>query len=225
MWFQPLTHWLLAVAVVSQAAGASTFNPPTPSPGPAAAALPELIPTRQSQFAIPFRIERSNDPAWQPIEAQLLVSTDQGSHWRLYDKGPTTQQRFTFHAGADGEYWFAVRTADRNGRVRPESITGPGLRVLVDTKPPGLKISAQTVDDGQVMVHWKIDEPHIKPDSLRIVYRPSPTEPWTAVPIDRQVIDPGSQFSDGRDDFPAPIGGRHSDPSGYLRRGRQFGDR
>ena len=122
--------------------------------------------------------------------AQLYVSTDRGTHWRLYIRVPTAQKRFTFRAGGDGEYWFAICTANRSGQVRPETIESPGLRVLVDTKPPVLRIAARPAQAGQVAVHWEIDEPNLKPNSLTIVYRPSPAEPWQAV-----AIDPRSQES------------------------------
>jgi hypothetical protein len=119
--------WFLAVAMVSQVGG-------DPATG-----LPELIPTRQSLFAIPFRVEPSNDPTWQPVEVQLHVSTDRGAHWRMYAKATTAQNHFTFRTWGDGEYWFAIRTADRSGQARPATITSPGLRVLVDAKSTALK--------------------------------------------------------------------------------------
>ncbi len=103
---------------------------------------------------------------------------------------PAAQRHFTFHSGGDGEYWFAICTADRSGQVRPRTIDSPGLRVLVDTRPPLLKIAAQPADGGRVTVRWGIDESNLKPNSLAIVYRPSPTEPWQAV-----AIDPRSQDS------------------------------
>jgi hypothetical protein len=65
-------------------------------------------------------------------------------------------------------------------------VSGPGLRVLVDTKQPVLKLSAEQDRDGQVLVRWEIDKPNINPDSLSIVYRPSPTGAWQAVPIDHE---------------------------------------
>ncbi len=178
MWLQPLSYWILAAALSAPAAGNPSVGPAMTRP-----TMPEPIATRQSKFSIPFRIERSNDPAWQPVEAQLYVSTDRGAHWRLYSKGPTTQKSFAFQAGGDGEFWFAIRTADRWGRVRPESIAAPNLRIVVDTKPPALKMTAKPRPDGQVSVRWEIDEPNLKPDSFRVVYRPSPTEPWQAAPL------------------------------------------
>ena len=208
MSLQPLLHWLLAVAVVSQAAAGPAFAPPTPAAAPATEAAPDLIATRHPQFTIPFRVERSEDPAWQPVEARLFVSTDRGAHWALYARAPTAKQEFTFRSGGDGEYWFAIRTADRSGRVRPETIVSPGLRVLVDTKPPVLKITARAIEDGQVLVHWQIDEPHLKPDSLKIVYRPSAVEPWLAVAIEPRTIDAAAVSQNGEVIFRAKPGSR-----------------
>ena len=121
---------------------------------------------------------------------------------------PTAKQQFTFRAGGDGEYWFAIGTADRSGRVRPDAITSPGLRVLVDTKAPVLKISAQAVEDGQVLVHWQIEESHLKPDSLKIVYRPSAVEPWMAVAVEPQTIDAAAVSQNGEVIFRPKAGSR-----------------
>jgi hypothetical protein len=141
MW---LSHWVLTAAMISQVGAAGpALAPPTAPP------MPELTPTQHSYFAIPFRIERSSDPSWQPVEAQLYVSADRGAHWRLYAKAPTTQKQFTFRAKSDGEYWFAVRTADRSGRIRPETIVVPGLRVMVDTKQPAKKLAAKPNQPGR----------------------------------------------------------------------------
>ena len=120
-------RWLLTTTMVSLAgvvAAAAAAEPPKPTV------------MRQAQFAIPFRVEPSNDPAWHPIEAQLYVSTDGGTHWQMCAKAATTQSYFIFRTAANGEYWFAVRTADRSGKVRPETIAAPGLRVQVDAKLP-----------------------------------------------------------------------------------------
>jgi hypothetical protein len=140
MWVQPLSAWFLAAAMVSQVG-----NSPVPPP----AGMPELIVFRQATFAIPFRVLPSDDPRWQPVEVQLYVSIDRGAHWRLYSRAPKTQNHFTFRASGDGEYWFAIRTADRSGQVRPATITAPGLRVLVDARSPALKQPTQPGDDGQ----------------------------------------------------------------------------
>ncbi|MEN6405921.1 MAG: hypothetical protein ABFC77_05560 [Thermoguttaceae bacterium] len=94
---------------------------------------------RQSLFAIPYRIEQTGDSSRQPAEVQLFVSTDRGKRWQMYARAMPNQQRFMFRAGNDGEYWFAIRTVERSGKARPESITSPGLRVIVDTRGENAK--------------------------------------------------------------------------------------
>ena len=131
MWLEPLSHVFIALALVSQT---------TPTTPPAASGP---IVTQQPMFAIPFRVDRTDDPARQPVEVQLLVSTDRGAHWQLYAKAPPAQQHFIFRAGGDGEYWFAIRTVDRSGQTRPDPIPGPGLRVVVDAKRSTSKSIAQ----------------------------------------------------------------------------------
>jgi hypothetical protein len=177
MWFQSLSPWLLTVAMVSQVGAGPAVAPP---------ALPEMIPWRRAEFDMSFVIERSNDPSWQPVEAQLYFSTDRGAHWRLHTTVPVEQRYFKVRTSGDGEYWFAIRTVNRSGQGRPATISAPARRILVDTKPPVLKLTAQPGRDGQVTVRWEIDELNLKSKSLNIVYRPSPTEPWQAVAIERQ---------------------------------------
>ena len=115
MW---LSHLLVAAAIVSQSG---------------TVAAPTTTVTRHRTFAIPYQLNQVDEASKQPVEVQLYVSSDRGAHWRFYAKAPTTQKRFMFRAGGDGEYWFAIRTIDRSGRVRPKSISAPGLRVVVDT--------------------------------------------------------------------------------------------
>jgi len=165
MWLEPLSRLFLSLALLAQVAAAAT---------PAA---PEPFVTRQTVFAIPFRVEHSDDSARLPVELQLLRFG--GSRHTLATVTPRrkpTEQQFMFRAGGDGEYWFAIRSVDHSGRVRPETIAAPGLRVLVDTTPPQLKLTAQRGQAGQVVVRWEVSKPNIKPDGLNIQYRTSSTE-------------------------------------------------
>jgi hypothetical protein len=179
MWFQLLSPWLMAAAMVSQANGGPTAD---------TSALPELIPWRRTEFDIPFVVDRSNDPAWQPVQAELYFSDDHGAHWRLYDRVAVEQRYFKVRARGDGEYWFAMRMSDRAGQARPATINAPGKRILVDTKPPVVKVTGQPGKDGQVAIRWEIEEPNLNAKSLNIVCRSSPADPWVAVIIDRDGI-------------------------------------
>jgi hypothetical protein len=167
----------MAVTMLSQAGA-----------GPAAdtSTLPELTPWRRAEFDIPFVVDRSSDPAWQPVQAELYFSDDRGAHWRLYDRVAAEQRYFRVRARGDGEYWFAMRMTDRTGQARPATINAPGKRILVDTKPPVMKLTGQSAKDGQVTIRWEIDEPNLNAKSLNIVCRSSPAEPWVAVIVDRE---------------------------------------
>ena len=180
MWIETLSHWVVVAALLAQTPAGSTS---------AAPALPESIVTRHPVFAIPFRVAPSADSAKQVVEVQLHVSTDRGAHWQQYAKAPTTQQQFLFHSEGDGEYWFVIRTLDRSGQVRPETIATPGLRVVVDSRPPTLTLTTQRQQPGQMTVRWETDELHPKPNTLAIQYRALPNGPWQPLAIHPQDAD------------------------------------
>jgi hypothetical protein len=193
MW---LAHWLLTVTIMAQS-GSGTAA--------AAPAMPEPVVARQHLFAIPFQVGRVDDPARQPVELQLYVSGDRGAHWTQYAKAPPTQKHFMFRAGADGEFWFAIRTIDRSGQSRPETINTPGLRVVVDTRSSEPKPLAQRTQSGLTPVSADAavraktaaqlprgEKPAANADSL------SNTEPRGSVAV---AINPavGSRFADPND--------------------------
>ena len=121
--------WLTSVAEVLclVALGQTAAEPASP-----AAKLPEPITTRQTSFSIPFRLDQASPDT---AEVLLYVSTDRGVNWRLYGRLLPTETKFSFRAGGDGEYWFLVRTMDRQGKLKPEGPALPELRVVVNTAP------------------------------------------------------------------------------------------
>jgi len=174
MWLATIAFCLASTATAVQAEGVTPPNPPT---------MPAPIATRQTLFSIPFRVDQPADASRQPVEVQLLVSHDNGAHWQFYTRALPNQKQIPFRTATDGEYWFAVRTVDRAGKLHPENISGPGLRVIVDTIPPQMQLSAQCGQAGQINVQWRINELHPKPDSLSLQYRTSPNGPWQTVAL------------------------------------------
>ncbi len=156
--------------------------------------LPEPIATRQTLFAIPFRVDESADPAAAPAEVHLYVSADQGGNWQLYARAAPTERRFLFRAGGEGEYWFQVRTLDRSGRPSPPPSDGPGLRVVVDTTPPRLQLEAVHGEAGQITARWQVDDANPDAGSLVLQYRTSEAPDWQVVAVDHhaQQISAGS---------------------------------
>ena len=151
-------------------------------------AAPQPIATRQTLFAVPFRIDPARQSSQEPVKVQLWVSGDRGNHWQMYSTTEPSREHFLFRAGADGEYWFVVRTLDRSGQWRPKSADTPGLQVVVDTTLPKLQLQAEQGQAGQVTARWQVDEPNLKPQTLAIQYRTTDDGPWQSVAIDPQNL-------------------------------------
>lgn len=171
---------MVLVAAISLALFASFARP---APG-AEVAGPEPILTRQTEFSIPFRLAPPNAPDQAPVEVLLGVSVDQGRTWSLATTVKPDQKVFPFRAPHDGEYWFSIRTKDRQGRFHPDTPPSPELKVVVDTVVPRLDLSAIRGPAGEVLVQWQAVDPNLKLDSLTIEYQTNPNQPWEPLAID-----------------------------------------
>jgi hypothetical protein len=179
MFIATISNLMILTALASPAG-----TRPTAGIGPAGrTAMPEVVYTRQTMFAIPFRLDtRVTDPSQEPAEVQLYVSADRGNSWQLYDRAAPSRDKFLFRVEMDGEFWFIVRTVDRSGRARSEDSSTPGLRVAVDTRPPQLSLQANRGQAGEVTAKWQVDETSLKAGSLNIQYRVD-GGPWQTVAI------------------------------------------
>jgi hypothetical protein len=131
---------------------------------------PDLSYSRHSIFRIPFQAETGERRLKQ---LQLFVSTDQGQSWHPVVTVPPEQGYFEFRAPQDGLFWFAVRTVDIDNRTYPLNMEGarPGLKVLVDTQPPTIRLHSLPPRDGDVGVEWEVRDDNLDPASLRLEYR------------------------------------------------------
>jgi hypothetical protein len=154
---------------------------------PAGAAQPPNQPivtyTRQNAFTIPFRIEAPQSPGQQPVEVQLHVSTNQATTWELASRVKPEKGAFVFRAPHDGEYWYSIRTVDKQGVARPEGPLEPQLKVTVDTVAPRLDLSAFRGDAGEIVARWQAVDPHLKPDTFKLEYQTNSTGPWERVAV------------------------------------------
>lgn len=168
--------------------------------------LPQPIVTRQTVFVIPFQIQPVQESSQQPVEVQLYVSTDQGRQWRLYHRVRPGEGHFLVRTTGEGEYWFLVRTVDRAGRVRPQAPPRPELRVLVDTTPPKLELTAEANESGQVSIRWKMTDVSLRPDTLRIGYRTAPEGVWQSVPMEGKQVQAFPEGQEGQVRWTPPPG-------------------
>ena len=146
------------------------------------------ISTQLRGFGVPFNI---NADASEFIEVQLYVTKDQGQSWQFYDRQQTDGEEFAFRAEADGEYWFALKTLDRDKKLLPDGETKPELKVIVDTVKPTLKFNIESDPAGRIVCSWVAQDQYIAPASLKILYRPETLsladaatgQGWKQVPI------------------------------------------
>ena len=115
---------------------------------------------------------------------QLHASSDRGATWHVANRVKATEERFVFRAPHDGEYWFCIRTVDKQGTVRPEGPQTADLKVLVDTMQPRLDLTAVRGTAGEVTAHWQAIDPNLKPDTLSIEYQAGANEPWERVAVE-----------------------------------------
>ncbi|MBI3836528.1 MAG: hypothetical protein HY288_01165 [Planctomycetia bacterium] len=159
--------------------------------GPRALAAPDEPPqnksmitsTRQNAFTIPFRIEPPQTPSETPLEVQLHVSANQGQTWELASRVNPEKAGFVFRAPHDGEYWYSIRTVDKQGIARPDGPLQPQLKVVVDTIAPRLDLSVTRGEAGEIVARWQAVDPNLKQGSFKLEYQSNSTGPWERVAV------------------------------------------
>jgi hypothetical protein len=175
---------------------------------------------RSLAFRIPVTI--TEDAREQVREVRLWVSDDLGYSWR--DHARTTPQRpeFPFKAPRDGEYWFAVQTLDKQGRVYPsdDRTVEPSLKVVVDTVPPVLVLEARGRRGSELAVAWEMEDPHLVPGSFLLEYQVegARAEDWRSVPLrSDEVKNTGSKLWDAGTADAVRVRGTVKDRAGNAR--------
>lgn len=140
-------------------------------------------------FGVPFNID---DPEGRFIEVHLYVSSDRGKTWQFHDRKNPDATEFPFYSKGDGEYWFALKTLDRDRKFHPDGDAQPELRVVVDTRKPVLEFAAKTDAAGRVVCKWRAQDLEINPASLRISYQAAdaPNSEWKSIeyrPVQNQT--------------------------------------
>ena len=117
-------------------------------------------------------------------EVQLYLSRDRGLKWQKVAAVAPAAGRFTFTARADGDYWFAVRTLDRAGRLHPVTPTiEPGLKVAIDTRQPQLRLALRQLRPGWVQLSWQAEDSNLDVTQLRLQYRQPGQTQWKTLGI------------------------------------------
>ena len=190
--------WILALVAIAQCldtaggvAQENTFEP--------LQRTVKVLSTNLDGFGIPFKV--ANDSG-QFIEVQLYISRDRGQSWTFHSRQPTSAREFPFEADGDGEYWFAIKTLDRDRRLVPDGDARAELKIVVDSEKPKLEFQIQSDAAGRVGCRWQASDSGLNINTFKIQYRSangdlsseSSDESWQTVPVQLQRKSPGSKL-------------------------------
>jgi hypothetical protein len=149
---------------------AAPVAPATGQGPPPGGTLPERIYSKSPTFDLPVLMKENTQ---QTLREVCLWVKAPGGTWTKDNSGPPSTQKFSFKASADGEYWFNLVTVDLQGKASPAdvSLATPGLRVVVDTRPPVIEVQATSSSDGDATLRCSIQDANPNPASLRAVVR------------------------------------------------------
>jgi len=162
-----------SVAALALCAGAVADELPDPP------RLPELVRTKQTVFALPFRVAtpQSADRAAQRVT--LAVSRDLGATWQEVGSAEPSAGSITYRATTDGEYWFRFRAIDAQGR--PRGGPGPDIRVMVDAAGPRLTARVWRGADGEIICRFAAADDSLRLESLDMAYRGKGDAEWKTI--------------------------------------------
>lgn len=177
-----------------------------------ASSMPQPIYWRQSLFQIPYQWGSAAEPG-AAIVVRLFASKDQGGSWQQITEAKPNVTSFSYRAEGEGDYWFAVRTLDRNGNSWPAGPLRPELRVIVDTTMPQIiGLRALQRPDGTIDIEWSGQDMHLDPSTWVIEVQREPNGPWSPVPTTNANVGPvaqtlpASSTNSGRLAYQPPIG-------------------
>jgi hypothetical protein len=143
-------------------------------------------------FGVPFKINNSDG---RFIEVHLYVSKDRGKSWQFHDRKNPDATEFPYYSQGDGEYWFALKTLDRDRKLHPDGNATAELKVIVDTRRPVLDLAVKTDAAGRVVCKWRAQDQHLSAKTLQIDYQPAniPNAKWTSLEYRPTNVQPGAK--------------------------------
>ena len=164
----------LALVLVAQAA-----------PPPAPPRVQVVVYNRRS-FLVPFNIPQGDVPRYKEIQ---LWSSSGGSDYQRVAMTTPDRPFFNFKAPSDGEFWFAVRTVDKQGRLFPADNADiePNMKVTIDTSKPSLEIEPRARRGNVASIAWNAADESLDLETLKFEYQVENTTEWVPIPIRRQA--------------------------------------
>ena len=119
-------------------------------------------------------------------EVQLLAATG-GGDWEMVGTTSPDRPYFLFTAKTDGQYWFAARTVDKQGRLFPPNGTDiePNMRVMIDTKKPEMSIEPRPRRGNVASIEWDVTDEALDLTTLAFEYQVDNSTDWIPITIRR----------------------------------------
>jgi hypothetical protein len=144
----------------------------------------------EREFKIPITLPA--EPAFRAKidQLHLYVSSDEGRTWRKEGTASSRDESFAFTAPVDGSYWFNVAIKTTDGQTIPTDIGAapPGLKVVVDTKKPAVKLTSVERQGADVVVAWDVRDEYLDQTSIRLEYKPIDAVNWNLAPAATSVV-------------------------------------
>jgi hypothetical protein len=130
-------------------------------------------------FQIPITIKPERRGTISALE--LHMSKDRGQSWEQFAKATPDQSAFDVTMPGDGHFWFTIVVVDTQGRKEPVNLQTAevGLRVIVDTTPPSVKLTAERQGD-EVVASWEIRDDNLDPRTLKLEWQQGNSLPVVA---------------------------------------------
>ncbi len=182
-WFARLALLLAAGGIAFDGIPSIARGQVAPSLIAQASPLPEAVYWKQDLFLIPYQFGSASEPAAAQA-VWLFVSKDRGVTWQKISEAKPQVKAFNYRADGEGEYWFAIRTLDYQGRTWPAGAYQPELRVIVDTTIPRIEaLRSRMLPSGSIEIAWICSDAHLASNSLVIEAQIDAVGTWQAVPI------------------------------------------
>jgi hypothetical protein len=177
--------YCVLVALIPSTHAAGLPPQPTAPVSQPPAAMPEIIYWKQQLFLIPYQWGSAAEPGAAQV-VWLFVSKDRGASWQKISEAKPDVKAFNYRAEGDGEYWFAVRTFDRQGRVWPQGPYQPELRVIVDTTLPRIEqLEARPAANGLLEIQARASDANLDPSTWKFEWQADPMAAGQPIMLER----------------------------------------
>jgi hypothetical protein len=142
----------------------------------------EPKPVNQRTIQLPINYDPSQRN--EVRECLLFMNKGGADRWEQVRQATAEATSFEYTMPSDGIYWFSLMTVDKQGRRDPTDIaTAPvGLKVLVDTIAPVVRVTRAERAGDDVVVSWDIQELNPQFSRFKMEYRGSDSR-WYPIEV------------------------------------------